>query len=68
LAGKKSSGLNKIGAALMALGEGRSDIPSSAAPLPLYHPEAHVHQTRRTKAHVSSDLSQEPPAQHRRAS
>jgi len=64
MAGKKSSGLNKIGAALMALGEGRSDVSPGAAPLPLYHPEAHIHQAHHNKAGPEQPHDKIP---HRRA-
>ncbi len=64
MAGKKRSGLNKLGEALLALSEGRSDVPSSTAPLPLYHPEAHIHQSRRTK--VAAQAPHEGSS-HRRA-
>jgi len=64
MAGKKRSGLNKLGAALLALGEGRSDISSGAAPLPLFHPQAHVLQDKRDDSHGGAPRNTTP---HRRA-
>ena len=62
MAGKKRSGLDKLGAALLALGEGRSDIPTGAAPLPLFHPQAHVLQDKRARADTPREKTS-----HRRA-
>jgi hypothetical protein len=60
MAGKKRSGLNKIGAALLALGEGRSDASTGAAPLPLYHPQAHVLEAKRSENQLDAPRDKTP--------